>query len=618
MSDLDLSDWKQGVNPIPEKDGFTPLLLAEKAKARGTEIKEGARCTECNHPQARYYYVRQGRDHNGCLWCHHLADRTPANIIGIVEVKPDGTEIFHGRKCSVCGETERLIKPTFGAKAKACYYCAVSKASDKAGQTAIHRAEQKAKHATNAFIIRSIMRAGEINVAPSNISEYFLVKALMEDCLRQNKLEEISESGIEWEIGHIFPASGGGTEYRGKATVSNLCLIEKQANRVMGDKLPTAWTIKQVVRVGDLYASISSVEAAGAWQARMGWNTTSEQEKARRIAQERQKDKAHKKAFTENVKPLVDALGWADIMETQFQAVYVQVSDNLSKTKKRLELEIENNRKHSKPLADAGAMYEQTLIERLTRCRIIRDTFGQLLDAYEMKNRQVQPTSLEDDNDLPYLVKRAALMWATDLLKNPKQIIQAFTHPILNNLELPKAWGAVIGDDGRSHLTVWNIKTGEEITDETKQPWEALAKIEWQQREQEKRDFVLDDIRQTLNKAEQRNREQEQLTNNHKYGDWEDWEEETDPEYWQEVRKAMQRTAAAQVKRKNEVLEQHKRFLRRWWNEPKDGDTLYREWEYHKSNLFSHLSNKVQPLPVDQSVAEKAVCKKLYETENLF
>ncbi|EEJ7264234.1 hypothetical protein S780_25085 [Salmonella enterica] len=614
MTDI-FEGWEDSKDAIPMIGGFTPRLLAERAMKRGTEIKEGEKCQKCGHQQARFYYVRHGRKDNGCIWCRHLEGKTDAKIIGVVEIAADGTEIYHGkRKCGTCGSLTKLIKRQHNTN---CYECSIERASEAAGQKAIRRADQTIKHHTNRFIIQSIERAGRVEVAPENIAEYFQVRALMEDCYRQNQIEQINQTGIKWEIGHKFPASGGGTEYRGKATVENLCLIQKTENRREGDNLPVEWTLKQVIRVSDLYASMSSVEAAGEWKKRMGWDTSTEEEKARRKAQEKQKDKAHKKAFTECVKPLVDALQWSVINEQQFQQTYQMTLDSLTKTERKLKQWIEHNRAHNVSMTAAAGEFEQVLHERLIRLQIVRDTFGQLIDAFEIWHREnaLSAGSYLDSEDLPYLIKRAAVMWAVDVMADPKKIIQAFTHPFLSKLDTPKAWGTTKAANGKQYLTVWNIETGEPITEPEKQQWVSLAKAEWQTREQALRDKAKAVIKASVDAEKERLQAVAHATSQHNYGDFDPWFAEVEPEHCHRVSKAMKAEAMRIVKQNYSRFDQARETLNRWWQKPRPAASLLREWESMERDLFPNHTNEVKPVYVHQSPIEVAIAKATNEQQ---
>lgn len=603
--------WKEGEAFTNKAGGFTPLLLAQRAMQRGTEIKEGEYCKKCNHHQARFYYVRHGRKDNGCIWCRHLEGKTDAKITGVVEVAAGGVEIYHGkRRCSTCGSTTKLIKRRHNTN---CYECSVERASEAVGQKAVQRANQVIKHHTNRFIIQSIERSGVVEVAPANVAEYFLVRSLMEDCYRQNQIEQINQSGIKWEIGHRFPASGGGTEYRGKATVENLCLIQKEENRREGDNLPVEWTMKQVVRVSDLYASMSSIEAAGEWQSRMGWDTDTDTEKQRRKQQEKQKDRKHKKAFTECVKPLVEALQWAVLSEQDFQQTYQMTLESLSKTEKKLKQWVEHNKQHNVSMVTEAGEFEQVLHERLIRLRIVRDTFGQLIDAFELWHREnaLSAVSYLENEDLPYLIKRAAVMWAVDVMADPKKIVQAFTHPFLNKLDVPKAWGTTKGANGKQYLTVWNTETGEPITEPEQQKWQSLAKAEWQAREQRLRDEAYAEIKAFIDSVKSKLQGVAHATSSYEYGEFDEWFLEVEPEHCQRVSKAMKAEAMRVVKQNYAAFDRARDTVNQWWVRPRPAAEILPEWQRMKRELFPNHWRMIEPVHVWQSAIEVEVSKAL-------
>lgn len=478
---------------------LTPYLLAKKAQERGTTIAEGKACQKCKEPMAHYYYVRELKGRavlNGCIWCLHLDGKTPPAVkADVVEVKSDGVMVYGGRKCSKCGTSERLAEKAHGAKQGACYMCSLEAASEKIGKTQINRLRQQIKAQTNQFIIQSIERSGTVEVAPANLAEYFLVRALMEDRDRLNAAIWEDDNAV-WEIGHKFPASGGGTGHRGKATVENLCLIRREQNRSQKDQLPEDWSITQTVWIGDAYTSISSREAATAWRERMGWNDATSKEKNAQKAAEDAETRKHKERVRQYAVALANVEGLAISTEDELQTIYGKVSERIERLHKKMRAVIRENHKNGvRVWQSEGGLTEEALHGLNARYRIIYNTIGQFIDAVTAKEKTLNEADkccfLSESN----IVKRALVWWCQDVLKAVNRDVSGFTHPLLTSLTEPKSWGLKVGADGRQWLCGWLIKEDgeqepQEATESRNAEWVSLSIQEFQRQQHERKEAV--------------------------------------------------------------------------------------------------------------------------------
>ncbi|MEL4013385.1 hypothetical protein [Dryocola clanedunensis] len=436
---------------------MTVKQLIAEIKGRGTTLLERdacPKCGECNH-----YYAKQSGVKNGCVWCMYKAGRTPKSIIETLEVKADGTSIYHGKRCRNCGSTERLSDAVFGAKVGACYACSLAKASEKIATTQVNRLHQKLKTQANKFIINSIDRSGAIDVAPTSIGEYYEVRALVAKIDRFNKIEADNGSGVVWELGHKFPASGGESEWRGKAIASNLYLVRRDENRQQGDELPDNWSSEQVIWVGDIVSSVDSYNAGKLWQERMGWSAMSKAQKSNQKQRESDNNEQHYVAMSPLLASIVDELANAD--EADWQSLYDDMSLRLEKLQNRMSnIALKNGKAGVDMWQSEGGLIEEALHGVNARVRVVHNTMSQLMDCVDST---VSKSSMDDDSYCSFLtsvalVKQAVLMWARDVLANPKRDIQGFTHPLLSEIAANESWGCEVGVDGRHWLCGWKAR----------------------------------------------------------------------------------------------------------------------------------------------------------------
>ncbi|EGK0756600.1 hypothetical protein IOL78_003834 [Salmonella enterica] len=431
--------------------------LKARAEQRGTIITVAHKCSRCGN---RYYYTRAGRKTSTCIWCAYVKQDLPKTITEAVTRLPDNTLIYQGKACRNCGGHERLAEKAHGAKEGACFQCAIAKASSKGATHQINRLRQAIKRQTNAFVISSITRSNSVDVAPADWSEHYLVMALVEDCKRLNEIERISNTGVSWEVGHHYPASGGGTEYRGKATVENLYLVRTEKNRSDKDGLPEHWNSKQVVWIGDVYTTISSREAAEQWRHRMGLDTQTKEQISQQRARENAQNARHYAELKQLSADVVESINLALSGEAEYQALRDAVALRIEKIDKQSAQRIKTARnKRESIFHTEGGIIEEGLHGIKARYRIVLNTILQLDDIEQERRNSLKRH--EQFNTQLSLIKRALLYWGRDALNNPKSDIEGFTHPLLNTIADPLAWGIKQGADGKMWLCGWKNKDTE-------------------------------------------------------------------------------------------------------------------------------------------------------------
>lgn len=468
---------------------------------RGTIYTRSHKCTKCGN---EYFYTREGRKCSTCIWCANTKGTLPISITENTFKMDTGHLVYTGKKCRTCGNTERLAEKIKGHKEKACYHCAISKQSSKSATHQQNRLKQAIKFKHIAFQINSIVRGDSVDVCPSNWSEHYLVQALFEDVARLNTLEEINNSGVFWEIGHNYPVSGGGTPLRGKSTIENLFIIRRETNRSSKDKLPETWDSNQVIWIGDVYNTIKSSEAAILWRERMGISQPTKED----MKANREKEKAENHRHYQELKKLsadtVESLNLALSNEDEFQRLYDTVRIKLEKINKQMKQRIETARKNKESLWQTeSGLLEEALHGIKARYRIIYNTIGLFLESvrqYEIKNKR--PVSDSESN----LVKRALVYWSNDLLKNPSRDIEGFTHPFLEYITEPKAWGIRKGSDGKMWLCGWLVHAENEtieidITESDNADWVTMEKRRFYESERKRKDDVTNNLKHMVSNA---------------------------------------------------------------------------------------------------------------------
>ncbi|OSK87595.1 hypothetical protein ECXG_05338 [Escherichia coli TA447] len=311
------------------------------------------------------------------------------------------------------------------------------------------------------FIVQSIERSGAVEVAPQSFAEFIEVRELAYRCQMMNEREARLETGIRWEIGHKFPAAGTPDcdDLRGKATVENLYLVQMEQNRKEGNAVPDDWTIKQVVSIAHCRAIQRSYEASQAWKMVKGsWSNDTAAEKKERTLKERQAQADHAervcKLVGETVKVMEffaveDLLSFGQMLET--------VSARWEKMTVKMDRIITGFIQSGRNLPFTEAREQRLTVEAFcgatARLHAVVMTFQQIADAEKIiLADDVMPEVIEQLET----VKRCAVLWGRDVLNNENVLVMGFTHPLLNVLGNPLAWGTVEDENtGKQWLCCW-------------------------------------------------------------------------------------------------------------------------------------------------------------------
>ncbi|EPD6685270.1 hypothetical protein ACSDH9_004097 [Cronobacter sakazakii] len=439
--------------------------LESQLKDKGTPYVVLEPCDKCGCP---IYYYRKGRRHNGCVGCFMSAKSANAKqvvLTSIQEVDENGTPIYIGRACKECGNKIRLGERAYGAKnIGACRACAIHQQQQREHGKEIKRVNTVVSRATHKFIVASMERSGVVEVAPLDLGEYMAVKDLILRKTLMNQQEESLNTGIRWEIGHKFPANGGGTEYRGKATVENLYLVQMEVNRRDGDDLPEEWTTRQVISIADCQLIMNSHEAAQAWKARKPTNATPEQLKEWTI-KDRQLQEEHKQRVREITQGMNDSLPILELGE-RFYDELDNVRNQWNKVVLKMNRAIDAAHQSGRKIPYAEVREERLTIDAFcgaeARMSVVVQTLEQIADA-EMILREQGLTS-EQEGQL-FTLKRAAVMWCRDVLDYPRDLVMGFTHPLLSVLGNPMVWGTKLDETtGQQWLCCW--VSGQELREQ--------------------------------------------------------------------------------------------------------------------------------------------------------
>lgn len=436
--------------------------LVKKAVARNTAIIELAPCGVCG---CSFFYARAGRKHNGCLWCKHIANnqRIEAKINATKMIDENGAEIYEGRACSKCGGYIRLVGQAYGTKQKkgACRECAIQDQQEREFGKEMVRFTRKVSHLTHKFVVSSIERSGTVEVAPRNLMEYLEVRELVYRCRAMNEKEKAEGTGINWEIGHRYPASEV-DGLVGKATVDNLYIVEWRQNRRDGNTVPDEWSPNQVISIGTVREITKSHEAAKAWKERKDWDTPTKAEQAKRDAREKAANEAHREMVTKLVSEVSPSLlrFFAEYETPTFEKLHREIAFEWSKFAAKTTHTIEG---YIKAGIDGGKDYTQVRDQKLTmeafcegqsRLWIIAQTFDQLADAESiLMEKKARGEAI--DEDALARVKRFAVLWAEDIKTRPRNLVMGFTHPMLDVLGDWKVWGSRVAEDKKQWLCAW-------------------------------------------------------------------------------------------------------------------------------------------------------------------
>ncbi|EKN6871983.1 hypothetical protein PXY30_004446 [Salmonella enterica] len=446
-------------------------LVADIAKGNGTKIDtfQDEVCSKCG---SIYYYHREGRRRGNCLGCTyinnnnspstHLDKQVSLTPVTASEIDENGIKIYEGRTCAKCGSNIRIGERAYGAKnIGACRSCAIHQQQEKQFGKEIKRQETTVKKKTSNFIIQSIVRSGTEQIAPSSMFEYFNVRDLMWRCEFQNLQEKSLDTKIRWELGHMFPASGGGTEYRGKSTTDNLYLVRWEKNRKDGDTIPDVWEKKQVIKFSDCQQIINLHDAAKMWRKRMGFELTPQQKKEITV-----KERTLQSEYQKRVRELTQgALDCLPVLENGylFDDYYQRIKHEWNKIILRMNKQIDAYKDEEDSKQWAKVRDFRYTIDAFngayTRELIVVQTFEQILDAEIVLTEK---GITEQESQMIDTIKRCAVMWARDILSSPKNLVMGFTHPLIDVLKGSLVWGTYLDEHTSNQwLCVWKGKATE-------------------------------------------------------------------------------------------------------------------------------------------------------------
>jgi len=382
-------------------------------------------------------------------------------------VDENGVELYEGRACKECGSKIRLSQRAYGSRnIGACRECAIHQQQEREHGKQLKRLSVLVNEHTHKFIVHCIERSGAVEVAPRSLMEWLEVKDLVNRCRMMNQQELALDTGIKWELCHYFPASGGGTEFRGKATVENLVIAQYEQNRREGNSVPDEWNVKQVITVADARLIQNSYEAAKAWKEARTWVSMNAEEKAAFQERERETIERHKQLVTEVTRGFSDSLPIFELESFQsFSQLLERVENQWNKLTLRMSNQISAALQSGRKLPYLEVREQRLTIDALSdayaRCWIIYQTLQQLADAeYILREKGL---SDEQETQLATL-KRCAVMWAHDVNDNPKQLVMGFSHPLLAVLGNQWIWGTRYDEaTGQQWLCVWDSPTKHDL-----------------------------------------------------------------------------------------------------------------------------------------------------------
>lgn len=426
-------DFKQMKAELNEKGTqFVELEPCEKA------LPDGEKCG------CTYYYAREGRRHNGCIACHANAKQESANAYQQFPIPYEadefGTPVRMGRRCNHCGGNVRLGVAAYGKKEGACRDCALEVKEKKDFGLKLMSLNRLVNAKLHKFVVRSMERSGVVEVAPRNMAEYIELKDLVYRCQVANDLEREAKTGIQWEIGHKYPAAGTDLydELRGRATVENLYLIQSELNRAEGRSVAAGeWETLQVVSIEECRRIGSELTAASAWKEAKGeWLTIDDKAKETLKQKDEEYQARVREILNEPAKPMV--FFTMDILPS-FDSMLLQVEADWARVQSKMNSKVEK-------LLIAGNCTDWKVVKDQ---KLTIDAFhgaNAKLHAVVMTLRQVADAGGRD-NDL----KRCAVLWCLDVMKANTAEVQGFTHP-----KLAQAWGVYRDEDtGRSWMCAW-------------------------------------------------------------------------------------------------------------------------------------------------------------------
>ncbi|ELU2973595.1 hypothetical protein QO636_004500 [Salmonella enterica] len=452
---------------------LNPAMLAEQARAKGTPVIELEACDKCRNPEAIYFYQREGRTHNGCLWCRHvegkalLSANSNSAFLTAVMVDENDEPIRMGRACAVCGSKVRLVNAAYGAKNKgACRECSIHQQTEKQMGKEFKRLNRTVSNKVHKFVVQSIERSGVVEVAPQSFAEFIEVRELAYRCQMMNEREQRLNTGIRWELGHKFPAAGTAerSDLRGKTTVENLYLVQMEQNRREGNVSPDDWEVKQVVSIADCRAIQRSYEASQAWKEVKGsWSNDTAAAKKERQQKEKQAQEEHAERVRKVVGETVRVMEFFAVEDLlSFNQMLETVRARWDKMTVKMDRVITGFIQSGRNLPFTEAREQRLTVEAFcgatARLHAVVMTLNQIADAEKIILSGDDVT--EEQREQIETVKRCAVLWGRDVLNNDNVLVMGFTHPLLSVVGDAYAWGTVEDENtGKQWLCAWQNQT---------------------------------------------------------------------------------------------------------------------------------------------------------------
>ncbi|ELG4511917.1 hypothetical protein RN298_004697 [Salmonella enterica] len=470
--------------------------LSEWANARVIKLEEastpfmvGEPCRKCGE---QLYYTREDRSHNGCIRCH---DDKPTNtILTPVEgsvVDGMGVKLRPRQRpkagCKTCGGQWILDQPAYGQKAGYCHQCAIDAVPEREKSKAMYSLSVKVNRAMYSVMHSSVMRSGTEKVLPRNAAEWYALKDLVEKLTLMNEQERMMRTGIQWELGHIYPAGGASQDdpFRGVCRVENLSIIESRRNRREGNQRPDEWSPVQVIPYNELQAILKNTEASRALKARkeaiIGKMTP--EQKANfdnKIKALEDKQRELTKSFLKSESHQLEKL-----LNTILTPAF---ADYLQEMAGKLEIYEYRTSKTIDGLIQSGQAEESfiqhrerrlmvsSFIDGNARLRVVVQTLQRIEDAHESAAEKEG----YDESEW-YTLEKAAVLWAREVMKAERVQVMGFSHPLLKNAA-GELWGVSVASNGEQYLCVWEDEPEPATTADGEKPFDSEQWEGWEQR----------------------------------------------------------------------------------------------------------------------------------------